>query len=60
MDELVKVLKSIADGEELICGIKNGDRSVIARAVVTLLSLDNRFPLGSLIQKIEVLIFISA
>ena len=55
MDEIVKVLKSMENGDELIYGIKNGDRSIISKAIITLLSLDNQIiPLATLIQKIKV------
>ena len=55
MDEIVKVLKSMENGDELIYGIKNGDRCIISKAIITLLSIDNQIiPLALLIQKIKV------
>ena len=55
MDEIVKVLKSMENGDELIYGIKNGDRSIISKAIIALLSLDNQIiQLATLIQKIKV------
>ena len=55
MDERVRVLKSMENGDELIYGIKNGDRNIISKAIITLLSLDNQIiQLATLIQKIKV------
>ena len=55
MDEIVRVLKSMENGDELIYGIKNGDRNIISKAIITLLSLDNQIiQLATLIQKIKV------
>ena len=55
MDEIVRVLKSMENGDELIYGIKNGDRSIISKAIITLLSLDNQIiQLATLTQKIKV------